>query len=175
MGHEKLSVTCQQALRGALEARRERKESLQLRLWNLNICIEKVDAKCWLAEMTLVMTSLSLARVFQCLFTFALVSASRWLAESDSSVDGELQGNWRWNSNSREVVASSPSFSRPVARAPRTACSLAKLSGMNKAQNSCSPHNFTMWNNHGNTKTDKGSDHDSYWGDYIRCLSITIK
>ena len=22
------------------------KESLQLRLWNLNICIEKVDAKC---------------------------------------------------------------------------------------------------------------------------------
>ena len=24
----------------------KRKESLQLRLWNLNICIEKVDAKC---------------------------------------------------------------------------------------------------------------------------------
>ena len=35
----------------------KRKESLQLRLWNLNICIEKVDAKCSLAEMTLVMTS----------------------------------------------------------------------------------------------------------------------
>ena len=25
-------------------------------------------------------------------------------------------GNWRWNSNSRDVVASSPSFSRPTAR-----------------------------------------------------------
>ena len=31
--------------------------------------------------------------------------------KSYSSVDGEPQGNWRWNSNSREVLASSPSFS----------------------------------------------------------------
>ena len=45
----------------------------KLRLWNLNICIEKVDAKCLLAEMTLVMTSLPLTRAFQCLFTFALI------------------------------------------------------------------------------------------------------
>ena len=45
--------------------------------------------------------------------------------KSDSSVDGEPQGNWRWNSNSRDVVASSPSFSRPAARAPRRACSQA--------------------------------------------------
>ena len=44
---------------------------------------------------------------------------------SDSSVDGEPQGNWRRNSNSREVVASSPSFSRPAAGAPRRACSQA--------------------------------------------------
>ena len=28
---------------------RKRKESLQLHLWNLNICIEKVNTKCWLA------------------------------------------------------------------------------------------------------------------------------
>ena len=64
------NVACEQALRGAGG---KRKESLQLRLWNLNICIEKVDAKCWLAETTLVMMSLPLARVFQCLFTFAPV------------------------------------------------------------------------------------------------------
>ena len=37
---------CEQAHRGALVAGRKRKESLQLSLWNLNICIEKVDAKC---------------------------------------------------------------------------------------------------------------------------------
>ena len=34
--------------------------------------------------------------------------------KSDISVDGELQGNWIWNSNSRDVFASSPSFSRPA-------------------------------------------------------------
>ena len=39
-------VACDQALRGALAAGRERKETLQPRLWNLNIRIEKVDAKC---------------------------------------------------------------------------------------------------------------------------------
>ena len=49
---------------------------LQLRLWNLNICIEKVDAKCLLVEMTLVMTSLPLTRLFQCLFTFALIGGN---------------------------------------------------------------------------------------------------
>ena len=59
----------------------KRKESLQLLLWNLNICIEKVDAKCWLAEVTWVMTSVPLARVFQSLFTSSLISTSHWLAE----------------------------------------------------------------------------------------------
>ena len=42
----------------------KRKESLQLRLWNLNICIEKVNAKCLLAEMTLLVASLPLAFAF---------------------------------------------------------------------------------------------------------------
>ena len=86
------NVACEQALRAAGG---NRKESLNLRLWNLNICIEKVDAKCWLAEMTLVMTSLPLARVFQCLFTFALVSDPRWLAKiwqlSRRGATGELE------------------------------------------------------------------------------------
>ena len=36
-----------------------------------------------------------------------------------SSVVGEPQGNWKWNSNSRDVVASSPSFSCSTARVPR--------------------------------------------------------
>ena len=59
----------------------KRKESLQLYLWNLNICIEKVNEKCWLVEVTLVMMSLPLVCVFQCLFTLLLVSALSWLAE----------------------------------------------------------------------------------------------
>ena len=59
----------------------KRKESLQLHFWNLNICIEKVNEKCWLVEVTLVMMSLPLVCVFQCLFTLPLVSALCWLAE----------------------------------------------------------------------------------------------
>ena len=58
------------ALRGALAAGREKEGELattSLEFENLG----NADA-----EMTLVMTSLTLASVFQCLFTFALVSAS---------------------------------------------------------------------------------------------------
>ena len=66
------------------------------------------------------------ARVFQCLFTFALVSSSRWLAEIWQLSRRGATRNWRWNSNSRDVVASSPSFSRSAARAPHRACSQAK-------------------------------------------------
>ena len=43
--------------------------------------------------------------------------------KSDSSVDGEPQGNWRWNSDCRDIVASSPSFCRSTDRAPCRACS----------------------------------------------------
>ena len=38
-------LVCVQTLQGALATGRKRKESLQLRLCNLNICIEKVNAK----------------------------------------------------------------------------------------------------------------------------------
>jgi len=46
-------------------------------------------------------------------FLFALSGGN-----PDSSVDGEPKGNWRWNSNFRDVVASSPSFSRPPPEHP---------------------------------------------------------
>ena len=97
----------------------KRKENLQLRLWNLNIWIEKVDAKCRLAEMTLVMTSLPL--FFNvCLHSHSFPFVLR------SSVDGE-KGNRRWNSNSRDLVASSPSFSSPPPERPgELACRLIK-------------------------------------------------
>ena len=97
----------------------KRKENLQLRLWNLNIWIEKVDAKCRLAEMTLVMTSLPL--FFNvCLHSHSFPFVLR------SSVDGEKK-NRRWNSNSRDLVASSPSFSSPPPERPgELACRLIK-------------------------------------------------
>ena len=60
---------------------------------------------------------------YVCLHSRSLLLGADW-RKYDSSVDGEPQGNWRWNSNSRGVVTSSPSFSRPAARAPRSACSV---------------------------------------------------
>ena len=57
-----------------------------------------------------------------CLHSLSFRLRADW-RKSDRSVDGEPQGNWRWNSNSRDVVESSSSFSRPAVRAPRRACS----------------------------------------------------
>ena len=60
-----------------------------------------------------------------CLHSRSFPLRADW-RKSDSSVDGEPQLNWRWNSNSGDVVASSPSFSHPAARASQGACSQAK-------------------------------------------------
>ena len=99
----------------------KKKESLQLRLWNLNVCVEKVDTKCWLAEMTSVMTSLPWHVFFNvCLHLRSFPLCADW-RKSNSSVDGEPQGNW----SSRDVVARFPAFSLPAARVPRRACSQA--------------------------------------------------
>ena len=88
---------------------------------------KKVDAKCWLAEMTLVMTSLPWHVFFNvCLHSRLFPLCADW-RKSNCSVDGEPQGNWRWNSSPRDVVASSPFFYLPAAGAPRRACSQATL------------------------------------------------
>ena len=46
-----------------------------------------------------------------CFSMFVYIRADR--RKSDSSVDGEAQGNWRWNSISRDVAASFPPFPAP--------------------------------------------------------------
>ena len=114
--HVAHGLACEQASWGWQGGKK--KESLQLHLWNMNICKEKVDVICWLAEMTFRMMSLLLARVFQCLFILcSFVLCTDWWTY-DSWADEEPQGNWRWNSNSRDVVASFPSFTHPAARTP---------------------------------------------------------
>ena len=75
------------------------------------------DAKCWLAEMTLLMTSLPLTLVFQCLLHSRSFPLRADWRKSDTSVERDPQGIWRWNSNSRDVFASSPSFFSPAAGA----------------------------------------------------------
>ena len=51
--------------------------------------------------------------------------------KSASSVDWVPQGNWRRDSNSRDIVASSPSISHPAAGTPRRAC-LQAIAACNK-------------------------------------------
>ena len=63
-------------------------------------------------------------RVNVCLHLHTFPPRADW-RKSESTVDGEPQGNWRRNSNRRDVVASSPSFSSPAARAPLRAFSQA--------------------------------------------------
>ena len=97
----------------------KRNENLQLRLWNLNICIEKIDVKCWLVEMTLVMTSVpsftwfSMFVYIHTCFRFALIGGNL-TAQSTWCHRGIL----RQNSSSRDMVASSLSFSCPAPREP---------------------------------------------------------
>ena len=118
---------------GALTAGREKEEELATTSLEFEYqCIEKVDEKFWLAEMTLVMMSNDFITLGTCFSmfvyiraTFALLSALRWLAEIWQLSRRGATGNWRWNSYSSDVVASSPSFSRPTARAPRRAFSPA--------------------------------------------------
>ena len=52
-----------------------------------------------------------------CLLWRSLLCRADW-QKSDSSVDGEQHGYWKWNSNYRDVFESSPSFSRTTAGAP---------------------------------------------------------
>ena len=86
-----------------------RKESLKLRLWNLNVCIEMLVGGDDISNGVI-----TLRHVFfnVCLHSRSFPLCADW-RKFDSSVDEEPQGNWRWNSNSRDVVSSSPSSSPP--------------------------------------------------------------
>ena len=68
---------------------------------------------------------LSLVFLNVCLHLRSFPLRADWW-KSDHSVDGEPQGNWRWNSNSTDVTARSSSFSHPAARVLWRACSQAK-------------------------------------------------
>ena len=76
-------VACEQAHQGTLAVECEKEGELATRSPEFaNLHKKKVYVKCWLAETTLVMTTLPLVRVFQCLVTLlALDSTLRWLAE----------------------------------------------------------------------------------------------
>ena len=79
---------------------RKRKESLQLRLWNLNICIKKIDPKCRLAGMTLVMLSIPLVHAFTCFSLFVYIRTDF----SFALIKGNLTAQSRWRACSQEII-----------------------------------------------------------------------
>ena len=83
-----LMIAYEEALYGALVAGREKERELATTI--LHIGIKKVNAKCFIARMTLVMTSLPLVRAIACFSMFVYISRSFWLRadwqKSDSSV-----------------------------------------------------------------------------------------
>ena len=62
-------------------------------LSRINICTKKVNVRCWLAEMTLVMTSLPWHMFFNDSLLSSLFPLCADWQKSDSSVDGEPQGS----------------------------------------------------------------------------------
>ena len=112
----------EQSLRGG-----KRKKSLQLRLWNLNICIEKNRLEMLIGGYDISNDVITLGSCFSMFvyirtrFCFALIGGDL-TAQSTGSHRGI--GDY---SNSRDVVASSPSFFRSTARLPRKACSQANV------------------------------------------------
>ena len=109
-------------LSGALWRRGgERKESLQLRLWNLNSISNSPVAPRRL--------SCQISANQRKEETSAIVN-KHWKtrAKGNGVITGVIFANQHFASTysfSKDVAASSPSFSRPVPRAPRRACSQA--------------------------------------------------
>ena len=97
-------LASKQALLGALSVGWRKEGELATMSLEFEYLCRKVNVKCWLAEMTLAMMSLPLACVFQCLFSFALVSTLCWLAEIwqlswlGATRELEVEFKFRWRS-----------------------------------------------------------------------------
>ena len=127
-------------------ARKGRRACKVLRLWNLNSCIEKIDAKCWLAEMTFCKyevialgTCFSMFVSIHAHFHFVLIGRNL-TAQSIGSHKGIERGI-----QIPETVASSPSFSHPTARTPQRVCSQAAQSKGEKPTWGFRPWPYLCW------------------------------
>ena len=130
LGGVQTALACEQALRGALAAGRKKERQLATTSLEFEYLPQKSRCEMLIGgdDISNDVTTLGVCfHVFSsgCLHSRSFPLRADW-RKSDSSVDGEPQVNWRWTSNSGDVVASSPSFSHPTARASQGACSQAK-------------------------------------------------
>ena len=113
-------IACEQALRCTLAAGRDKEGKLATTslefdyLHRKNRCEMLISGDNTSNGIITLDTCFSMFVYIRARFHFALIGGNL-------TVDGE--GNWRRNSKSRNVFASSPSFSHPAARAPGRACS----------------------------------------------------
>ena len=104
----------------------KRKESLQLRLWNLNSTSNSSVVSCWLscqisANQRKAETSANVNKHWK------TGAKGNDIITNDISVNQHFSSTFLCRcSNSRDVVARPPSFSHPAARVPQRACSQAK-------------------------------------------------
>ena len=122
----------EQVLRGALAARREKEAkitttSLEFEYLHRKSLCDMIGGDDISKDVITLATCFSMFVHIRAGFRLALIGGNL-KAQSTGSHRG-----WRWNSNSRNVVASSPSFSPPAARAPRRACSQASSLGKRDA------------------------------------------
>ena len=123
-----LRLASKQALQGALVAGREKEGELLTTSLESEYLHRKSLYEMLIGRDDISNDVITLGRGFYnvCLHSRSFPLCTNWW-KSDSSVNAEPQENWKWNSNSREVVTSSPSLSHATNRAPRRACLQATL------------------------------------------------
>ena len=119
-------VACEQALRGALAAGREKEEELATTSLEFQYLHQKSRSEMLIGVGDISNDLITPRHVFfnVCLQSRSFPLSADW-RKSDSPLNEEPPGNWRWNWNSGGAVARCPSSSCPAATAPRRACSQA--------------------------------------------------
>ena len=127
LGGVQTALACGQTLRGALVTGQEKERELATTSLESEYLHRKSRCEMLIGGDDISNDVITLGVCFHVFSNASLHSPSFPLRadwrKSDSSVDGETQVNWRRNAPSGDVVASSPSFSCPAARAPRRAYS----------------------------------------------------
>ena len=111
-----LFISCEQALRDALAAGREKKGELATTSLEFEYLHRKSRCEMLIGEDDI---SNDIVTLCTCFSMFVYICNRFHFPGQVRSANGEPQENWRWNSNSRDIGASSPSFSRPTTKPPR--------------------------------------------------------
>ena len=113
-------ITCKQAVRGALAVGQEKEGELAITSLEFEYLHRKNRCEMLIGGDDISNDVITFGMCFSIFVYICTLSTSHWSALRliDSSVDMEPQRNWRWNSNSRDVVASPPSFFHPTTKAP---------------------------------------------------------